>query len=471
MVPPSHGLFTCLLVVGLVTPALATQSSAGNGLMQPRRALRCTTPPRDVTKVGLQPAGDCAYGSTTPAPQYEPIDVWEIPVVFHVIQRTNGQGFIPQSLIQSQIEVLNEDFRALPGTPGAPGVDTRIQFKLAKLDPNGQPTTGITYSTNNQWYNDGGQYWNSLAWDTTRYMNVYTNNGGGDLGYVPDIPQGGVAGQTRDRIVLYWEVVGRNAPYGVPYDQGRALTHEIGHYLGLYHTFDGGCASVANCYTNGDVICDTNAEATENFDCNAGSTSCGTTDPVHNYMNYSDDTCLWEFTPEQAGRMRCTMLFYRPFVYSIPEGEYATFCNAADGALASCPCANPGDAATGCDVQQATGGVGLSLLQQESGSENAATLQGAGFPPSASPTAIVIRGPALDGASPVVFGDGLRCVATPLVRLAAAFASGGGSKHSFGHGTMAGSGGFYYQLWFRNTPAMFCTPEAFNLSNGLRIDW
>ena len=148
-----------------------------------------------------------------------------------------------------------------------------------------------------------------------------------------------------------------------------------------------------------------------------------------------------------------------------------TFCDASDGALASCPCANPGDPASGCDIQQGTGGVLLCVVAQETGASNGATFEGSGFPAGSSPAAIVIRSPSLDPASPVVFGDGLRCIGVPLVRLAAEFASGGVSVHSFGHGTMAGSGSFYYQLWFRNTPAMFCTPSAFNLSNGRALVW
>ena len=148
-----------------------------------------------------------------------------------------------------------------------------------------------------------------------------------------------------------------------------------------------------------------------------------------------------------------------------------SFCDAGDGALASCPCGNVGAPGAGCDLQQGTGGIELDVLAQESALLNRATLSGSGYPPTGSPTTLVIRGTELDPAAPVVFGDGLRCVGTPLVRLAATFASGGVSTHTFGHGTMAGAGTFYYQLWARNTPAMFCTPEAFNLSNGRALTW
>ena len=149
-----------------------------------------------------------------------------------------------------------------------------------------------------------------------------------------------------------------------------------------------------------------------------------------------------------------------------------SFCDAGDGALASCPCANPGSPDTGCDIRQETGGVRLTIAAQETSPLNRATLLGAGFPTSTAPAAVVIRSSSLDPGSPVVFGDGLRCVGVPLVRLAATAASAGTSLHTFGHGSMAGAGPAYYQLWFRNTPAMFCDPAAaFNLSNGRILTW
>jgi hypothetical protein len=148
------------------------------------------------------------------------------------------------------------------------------------------------------------------------------------------------------------------------------------------------------------------------------------------------------------------------------------FCDGSDGALASCPCSNPGDADTGCDIQQGTGGVELELALQQTSPQNRITWSGSGFPAASTPTSIVIRASSLDTGSPVVFGDGLRCVGVPIVRLAATFASGGTVTHVHGHGAMAGSGLAYYQLWFRNTPIMFCDPAAaFNLSSGRTLTW
>jgi choice-of-anchor B domain-containing protein len=148
-----------------------------------------------------------------------------------------------------------------------------------------------------------------------------------------------------------------------------------------------------------------------------------------------------------------------------------SFCDADDGSLASCPCGNAGSSDTGCDIQQLTGGVRLDFVQQETSPQNRATLRGTGFPATTSPAVVVIRGPGIEPAGPVAFGDGLRCISVPLVRLAAGFSGHRTSFHGFGHGAGAGAGTFYYQLWFRNTPPMYCTPEAFNLSNGRTLTW
>lgn len=274
---------------------------------------------RCLTQPSLQQAdirggsgADCTYNRTTIRPGYQPDNgLLRIPVVVHVIQRTNGTGFIPESRVRSQIDVLNEDFRAIAGTLGANGTDGQIEFFLATEDPNGNPTSGITYSTNNTWYNDGGSYWNSLAWDTNRYLNIYTNSASGALGYVPDLPQGGIAGSNADRVVVLHSSFGRNAPL-IPYHLGRTTTHEVGHYLGLYHTFNGGCASAASCSTNGDRICDTNPEGSPTYGCPASRSSCGFAAPFDNYMDYTDDACMARFTPNQVNRMRCTIEHYRP---------------------------------------------------------------------------------------------------------------------------------------------------------------
>lgn len=267
---------------------------------------------------------DCDYNQTNPSAAYAPTSLLRIPVVVHVIQNTSGTGNLSNAIVQSQITVLNEDYRAISGTPGAGGTDAMVEFFLATTDPNGQPTTGIVHYTNNTWFSDTGSYYNSIAWPTSRYLNIYTNSagGGGVLGYVPDLPQGGsVLGTNADRVVILYSAFGRPSPLA-PFDRGRTATHEVGHYLGLFHTFQGGCGS-ASCYTTGDRICDTNAESSAHFGCPGSASSCGTPDPFHNYMDYTDDTCMTNFTPEQVRRIRCTLQYYRPQLAQ-PAGPLAS---------------------------------------------------------------------------------------------------------------------------------------------------
>ncbi|MCP3980637.1 MAG: DUF4215 domain-containing protein [bacterium] len=259
---------------------------------------------------GAGAPSDCTYTSTNPAARYAPTNGrFAVPVVVHVIQNTGGAGFVSEQTVRDQIDILNEDFLALAGSNGANGTDVELEFVLATTDPSGNPTDGITYSTNNTWYNDGGGFWDSLAWDTSRYLNIYTNTAGGSLGYVPDLPQGGIAGSNEDRVVVLWESFGRNGPIGPPFNQGRTTTHEVGHYFGLEHTFTGGCGNASACYTTGDFICDTNPQAFETDGCDGS--SCGSPDPTDNYMDYSDDLCMERFTDEQARRMRCSLEHYR----------------------------------------------------------------------------------------------------------------------------------------------------------------
>lgn len=285
---------------------------------------RCGTPTGPGAGIGIDHP-DCSYTQTNPLAVYAPTALLRIPVVVHVIRNTSGQGNLSAALVQSQITVLNEDFRARSGTAGASGVDTMIEFFLATRDPVGAPTSGIVHHTDNSWFNDNGAYYNAVAWDTQRYLNIYTNNTGNGtlLGYVPALPQASsVLNTPADRVVIHYASFGRPALGGAPYGLGRTTTHEVGHYLGLFHTFDFGC-DAGSCYSSGDRICDTAPEANARFGCPVGASSCGTPDPVRNYMDYTDDACMTGFTAEQARRMRCTLQHYRPGLAQ-PAGPMAS---------------------------------------------------------------------------------------------------------------------------------------------------
>ncbi|MCB1057160.1 MAG: hypothetical protein KDD11_16785 [Acidobacteria bacterium] len=287
---------------------------------------RCGTP-EPSTFFGL-PEGssgaDCSFGSTNPDPIYDPGMTYQVPVVVHILENAAGtQGTVADSFVYSQIDVLNEDFQAIAGSLGAPGTDAAIHFVMADEDPlTGLQTSGITRSNNDTWYNDGGAYYNTLAWDTNNFMNIYTNQAGGNLGYVPDLPQGGLAGSDSDRVVILWTAFGRNSSLS-PYDLGRTATHEVGHYMGLYHTFNSGCgtATTPGCYTTGDRICDTASESTPYFGCGSPRSTCGSVDPRENYMDYSDDICMNQFSAEQSRRIRCSIENYRSNLFSPIEPD------------------------------------------------------------------------------------------------------------------------------------------------------
>lgn len=268
---------------------------------------------------GTDPA-DCSLAQTVPDPAYAPAHgVLTLQVVVHVLQSGDcSLGALTDDVVIDQIAALQEDFLALPGTPGAGGAPTGIRFVLASADPAGEPTSGIDRHCNELWYQDDAPYWESIAWDPVRYLNLYTNTADGARGYVPVLPAtpGAPNGLPEDRVVINTLAFGRQVPPPVPHHAGgRTATHEIGHYLGLFHTYFDGCgtAGAPGCYTSGDRICDTAPDAAAQDVCPVGATSCGGfTSPIDNYMQLTDDPCMTGFTAEQALRMRCTLAHYRP---------------------------------------------------------------------------------------------------------------------------------------------------------------
>ncbi len=278
----------------------------------------CSAPGRSVGGGGgianFGPS-DCPLDQNNPSSEYDPAGGdFVVPVVVHVILNDTGSmGNIGHSQIVRQIEILNDDFAGIGlGSEGS-AERSGIRFVLAGLDPDGVPTNGVTRSQNSSWFNDQGDYWKTLAWDPNRFLNIYTNTtGGSSHGYVSNFPAAGFAGDLDDRIVIDFTAFGEDTPIGPPYEIGRILTHEVGHYFGLFHTFEGGCET-SSCHVSGDLICDTPSHYLPTDGCQ-GSAECGFDPPVSNFMNYSDSACMSTFSPDQVRRMRCTAVTYRPSV-------------------------------------------------------------------------------------------------------------------------------------------------------------
>jgi hypothetical protein len=260
--------------------------------------------------------------------------VYAIPVVFHIVYNTSNQ-YISMEQVLSQLKVLNTDYRRLNSdTSIAPdvfrllGADAKIEFCLAKQDPNGLPTTGVTYtSTTNTSFNydlEDVKYSSTggiEAWDTKKYLNVWVCNlQGGVLGYVP-YPLS--PGTTADGVTISYKAFGTIGNLSSNFNLGRTTTHEVGHWFGLYHPW--GIPGGAACST--DYVDDTPHQA--------GSTSSSTTNcPVFPYidiqcsdqgpngrifptfMDYTKDACMNLFTKGQVERMRTTLVATRSSILS-----------------------------------------------------------------------------------------------------------------------------------------------------------
>ncbi|HEX2253390.1 MAG TPA: zinc metalloprotease [Thermoanaerobaculia bacterium] len=211
-----------------------------------------------------------------------------VPVAFHVIHDGNT-GLLSQTDINAQIAVLNASFAASSTT-----------FTLASVD----------YTDNANWfYMEPGttaerQAKAALNVSPSTHLNFYTVQTS-YLGWAT-FPWNLAANPDDDGVVVLWS----SLPGGsaAPYNEGDTGPHEVGHWLGLYHTFQGGCSK------SGDLVDDTPAERDPAFGCPIGRDTCRSTglDPVENFMDYSDDFCMNHFTALQTERMHAAAQTYRP---------------------------------------------------------------------------------------------------------------------------------------------------------------
>ena len=215
-----------------------------------------------------------------------------VKVHFHIITPNGIDGVVTETQIQNQMSVMNAAF-----------VNTPFKFNL----------TSVTTTVNRNWYtlSPGSKaerdMKTALRRGTAEDLNIYSASPGrGLLGWAT-FPSS-YARRSKDDgvVVLFSSLPGGTA---APYNLGDTATHEVGHWLGLYHTFQGGC-------TGGDLVDDTPAESSAAYGCPTSRDTCTGesypgTDPINNFMDYTDDACMYEFTEDQAVRMDDEWIAYR----------------------------------------------------------------------------------------------------------------------------------------------------------------
>ena len=234
-------------------------------------------------------------GGSDPTPYEGAVN---IPVVVHVIY-SNSQENISSTQIQSQINVLNDDFNAqnndignVPSEFAGLVADSEINFQLVQTIRVASSTTSWGTNDAMKYSSNGG----SDAVDPSTHLNIWVCNiGGGILGYA-QFPGGAAA---TDGVVVGPQFFGTTGYLSAPFDGGRTTTHEVGHWLNLRHIWgDGRC-------NRDDFVTDTPGSDRPNYGCPGYPTvHCRSNDMTMNYMDYVDDACMYMFSTGQKDRMR-----------------------------------------------------------------------------------------------------------------------------------------------------------------------
>ena len=301
-----RGLVLGLLAVALAAPAAAsagpssapdTGLSGGNRLRRHLQLLGSHLPGRAASADGeerLCPLRRTDQTGGDPKTAGPLVTGGVINVYVHVIRQGSGinNGDVPDSQIAAQMAVLNNAF----GSWG-------WSFNRVSTDR----TTNATWYTMGPGSQAERDAKTALRRGTADDLNIYTANPGGNLLGWATFPSDYNSRPTQDGVVvLFSSLPGGSAD---PYNEGDTATHEVGHWMGLYHTFQGGCND-----RRGDFVSDTPAEKNPAFGCPTGRDSCRNRpglDPIHNFMDYTDDDCMFEFTTGQDARMDAMFTAYR----------------------------------------------------------------------------------------------------------------------------------------------------------------
>ena len=239
-----------------------------------------------------------------------------IPVAFHVISGARGEGNVPEAWLDAQIDVLNRAYagRGYDGRVVRGAANTGYSFTKAS----------VSRTQDNQWFkmSPGSQAEfvakTALNVSPQTTLNLYTCKPGHFLLGWATFPWELAGNPAMDGVVIHYASL-TGGPLA-PYNLGGTAVHEVGHWIGLLHTFQGGCGdeSETGCASTGDLVCDTPGEAGPTFGCPDGKDTCPGEgeDPIHNYMDYTDDACYDNFTDGQDARADFMMATYRPAIGS-----------------------------------------------------------------------------------------------------------------------------------------------------------
>ncbi|HEU4405487.1 MAG TPA: zinc metalloprotease [Polyangiaceae bacterium] len=233
-----------------------------------------------------------------------------VPTYVHIVLESDGPGGedIPDSMIEAQMQVLNDSFKGLTADGGSV---TSFTFEVKGIDRTVNPAWVPIIDESPAELEMKA----ALRVGGPETLNLYISSvTPGLLGWAT-FPPNYASNPSYDGVVL----LNQSLPGGtsVPYNEGDTATHEVGHWLGLFHTFEGGCAAP------GDRVADTPAESSPAFGCPVGRNTCpgAGVDPIENFMDYSDDSCMDRFTVGQAKRMNAHWRTFRaPELSARPQG-------------------------------------------------------------------------------------------------------------------------------------------------------